>query len=181
MRMVIRVERVDRVCAERLKDASCISSMIHIVYSCPLSRQLGIPDKSVRRIGECSALPWVVGRLAGDQDVGTLLQKQQRRIFDVRWEGEDSLGHPVVHGLTGLIAIARAVSTAVIVGERTAVVVSKLDNNIVACLEDVGDSLEAALAGVGARATTTNGLVRDLNRDAVGNVVTPSFEVSQSA
>jgi hypothetical protein len=37
--------------------------------------------------------------------------------------------------------------------------VSKFDDDIVACLEDIGDSLEAALAGIGARATTANGLV----------------------
>lgn len=159
MGVVVRVVRIDCVRAQGLENGSGISPVVHIFNTCGLSRQLGVLNKAIRTIGKLAGLPGVVRGLAGDQDLSTLIQEELRGVLQILGEGEDGFGDAIVRGLTCLVAGTWAVCAAVVVGKGTAVVMSELDDDVVAFLEGVCDRLEAAFSGVGACAATTDSLV----------------------
>lgn len=174
MGVVVGVERSDSAQTQRLVNVSRIGSMVHVLGSNPLGCQLGVSNKAICGVRKHSTFPGVVGSLAGDQDVGPLLQERLRGQLQILGEGENCFGHAVINDFTGLIAISRAVGPPVVGGKRAAVVVSKLDNNIIAFLEDVGNGLESPFPGVRASAASADCLVRDIDGDAVDDVIAPS-------
>lgn len=159
MGVVVRVVRVNCVRTQRLENGGSISPVVHIFNTCRLSRQLGVLNKAACAIGKLARFPGVVWGLAGDQDLSTLVEEQLRGVLQVFGECEDGFGDAIVCGLTCLVAGTWAVCAAVVFRKGTAIVMSELDDDVVAFLEGVGDRLEAALSGVGACAAATDCLV----------------------
>lgn len=85
----------------------------------------------------------------------------------------------LVGSLAGLCSIAEAVGAAVVGGsQRSAVVVSKLDDDPVAGLDEASNGIETSLAGVRASAASANGTVVDYGlagREGVLEVRAPSL------
>lgn len=149
--------------------------MVHIIHASCLRSQLGVADEARRRVGKGAGLPRIVGRLTGDQHLGTLGYKQLRSILQVLGEGKHGFLDTVVSGRAGLVACSGTVCTAIIGGGKgAAVVVPELDDYIVAWVQDVCDGLETAFAGIRASTAASNCLVRYCGGDVGGDVLTPS-------
>lgn len=110
-----------------------------------------------------------------------LVQEQLGRVFQVSREGEHGLRHAVIDSLACFAARAGAIGASVVGGERAAVVVAEFDHDVVARLQDVGDGLEPAFAGIRASAASADGFVGNRDGDVGGDVLAPACRVLREA
>ena len=160
VRVVVREERVDGGEPEPLELVRDVLPVIDVLRADRLRRGLRVSHEAVRRVYKRAALPWVVRRLRGEDDIRALGHERLAGLHLVEDEGVDGLAR------RGRDARLRAVAEAVcapIVGraERAAVVVPELDHDDISRLDDVHDRLEAALVRERARGAAADSVVDD--------------------
>ena len=196
--MIIRVITVHSGRTQRLKRIGSGLSMIDEGRTCRCRRILTILDETVGRVREGAGLPGVVGSGGRDDDAGAFGFEHLGCVDEVGFVREDGLGdtaefhqhsphtssesmrvHSLISRLTsgGIVVVHRITIGAPVICRRQtpAIIVPKLNDDIIARFERAGDGVEAAFARVAACGAARDGLVVDSDVHVVDERGAPAF------
>lgn len=161
MRMINRIKRIHGIRSQRFVYLVHIGEMIHVRRVRRVRRDLRVFDEPRRVIHESACFPGVIGRLRRDDDGRADFFECIGGVLEVCREGEDGFIDAVVFRVAYFGARAGTVGAAVVAGraERAAVVVTELDDHVVARFKGAGDVVKPAFARVGPCAAPGYGLV----------------------